>query len=111
MVNYIKKEFAEKNSPTPSLDWLNKNENDRILEIFNFIKNHATYSYFEVVRTFDNGQVILRTEHSFLASERGTILLNLEKIIKENIDKSITIWLEPVGDKSKLRSLRGMEIQ
>ena len=29
----------------------------------------------------------------------------------ESIDNGITVWLEPVGDKSKLRNLRGIEIK
>ncbi len=111
MVNYIKKEFAEEDSPTPGSSWLNKNEKDRIIEISNYIKSHDTYCHFEIVKTFDNGHVMLKTEYNFLASERGIILLSLEKILKDNIDKSLTVWLEPVGDKSKLRSLRGLEIK
>ena len=36
-------------------------------------------------------------------------ILELEEKLKL-IDKGITIWCEPVGDKSKLRKLRGVEI-
>ena len=28
--------------------------------------------------------------------------------LKRKVDNSITVWLEPVGDKSKLRNLRGI---
>ena len=31
--------------------------------------------------------------------------------MKESVDNAITIWLEPVGDKSKLRNLRGIKIK
>ena len=45
------------------------------------------------------------------ASERGILLLDLEQLLKNKIDQGITIWLEPVGDKSKLRNLRGIKIK
>ena len=38
-------------------------------------------------------------------------MLDFEESLKKNIDRGITIWLEPVGDKSKLRNLRGVEIK
>jgi hypothetical protein len=42
---------------------------------------------------------------------RGLLLLDLEKKLKDNIDNGLTVWLEPVGDKSKLRNLRGIKIK
>ena len=39
------------------------------------------------------------------------MLLELESYLKENIDKGLTVWLEPVGDRSKLRNLRGIKIK
>ena len=36
--------------------------------------------------------------------------IELEQKLKSNIDVGITIWCEPVGDKSKLRKLRGIQI-
>ena len=39
------------------------------------------------------------------------MLLDLESLIKDNIDDGISIWLEPVGDKSKLRNLRGINFK
>ena len=39
------------------------------------------------------------------------MLLDFEEELKKSIDQGITIWLEPVGDKSKLRNLRGITIK
>ena len=39
------------------------------------------------------------------------MLLDLEEKIKASIDQGITVWCEPVGDKSVLRKLRGFEIK
>ena len=44
------------------------------------------------------------------ASERGTLLLNLEAILKKEIDDGISIWHIPLGDKNSLRNLRGIEV-
>jgi hypothetical protein len=30
--------------------------------------------------------------------------------LKSAVDRGITVWCEPVGDKSKLRQLRGVKI-
>ena len=37
------------------------------------------------------------------------MLLELEEKLKSVLDKGISLWLEPVGDKSKLRNLRGIK--
>lgn len=52
---------------------------------------------------------MLKTSEDIAPNVRGLLLLNLEKKLKEYIDIGITIWLEPVGDKSKLRQLRGVQ--
>ena len=39
------------------------------------------------------------------------MLLNFEKKIKNDIDKCLTVWCDPVGDKSKLRNLRGIKLK
>ena len=90
---------------------MNLSESDRIEEIKKHLKSKQEYSYFDVIKASNNGFVTLKTELALEASKRGILLLDLEKFLKENIDYSITIWLEPIGDKSKLRNLRGIEIK
>ena len=65
----------------------------------------------KITKAEPNGNVILKIEKSIQASERGILLLDLESLLKNKIDQAITIWLEPVGDKSKLRKLRGLTIK
>lgn len=110
-MNYINKENAEKDSPYPSSNWINKDENERKSDISLFLKSELSYNNFEVVKAYDNGHVILRTEKNIQANERGMLLLKLELSLKQKIEEGITLWLEPVGDKSKLRSLRGIELK
>ena len=58
-----------------------------------------------------NTKLRKNVEKNILPNIRGPLLLDLETSLKNSIEKCITIWLEPVGDKSKLRKLRGIEIK
>ena len=111
MSNYINKKFSYQNSPKTDQNWINLTEDVRIKLISEILIKNSKYKSFEIIRAEENGNVILRIEKSIEASERGVLLLNLEEILKNTIDQGITIWLEPVGDKSKLRNLRGIEIK
>ena len=42
----------------------------------------------------------------FFLNKRGLLLLDLEEILKANIDKGLTVWFEPVGDKSKFKKIK-----
>ena len=77
------------------------------------IKMHQDFyeKDFEVIKAPDNGQIVLKIEQIIPVNERGLLLLELEEILKSVVDKGITVWCEPVGDKSKLRKLRGVEIK
>tara|TARA_B110000438_G_C15793840_1_gene641959 strand:- start:1820 stop:2206 length:387 start_codon:yes stop_codon:yes gene_type:complete len=111
MVNYINKDNSLAESPKVNLEWKQKSEKDRIKLITDKLITNPLYSTFEVVKADENAQVILRIEKSIPASKRGVMLLELEEMLKNLVDKSITIWLEPVGDKSKLRNLRGIKFK
>ena len=108
MKNLINKKFCLASSPVSSEKWKNKTEKERIIMIYEKIKFNSLYEGFEVVSADDNAQVTLKIERSIPANERGVLLLDLESLLKTSIEKAITIWLEPVGDKSKLRKLRGI---
>ena len=105
----MKKNFTSVATPTTSKDWVVKSEKDRIEMILKELKKNILYKDFEVVKAPDNGQILLRIEKIIPANVRGLLLLELEEKLKL-IDNGITLWCEPVGDKSKLRKLRGVEI-
>lgn len=111
MINYINKNTANEDSPKSSDEWLNKPEKDRINLIEIKLKENKIYEDFKVIEASKNGNVILRIEQNISPNTRGPLLLDLESLLKNSLEKSITIWLEPVGDKSKLRKLRGIEIK
>jgi len=111
MINYINKDNSLAESPKVSLEWKQKSEKERIKLITDKLIENPLYKNFEVVKAEKNAQVVLRIEKSIPASKRGVMLLELEEMLKNFVDKSITIWLEPVGDKSKLRNLRGIKFK
>ena len=51
---------------------------------------------------------LFKVLESIASNKRGLLLLELEEQLKRKVDNGITVWLEPVGDKSKLRNLRGI---
>ena len=95
----------------PSGVWLDMPEAVRRTSVSDVLDTDEIFAGFECLDVFDNGHVVLRTERIIPASVRGLLLLDLEARLKSEVDVGITVWLEPVGDKSKLRQLRGVEIK
>ena len=106
----MKKNFSKVKTPVTSQKWRKKSEESRINIISEELKKNSLYKDFEVIKAADDGQIILKIERIIPANQRGLLLLELEKKLKL-IDEGVTIWCEPVGDKSKLRKLRGVEIR
>jgi hypothetical protein len=68
-------------------------------------------SLLEIGDVRDDGQIILRFAQPVGANKRGELLLDLESKLKAKVDPGLTIWLEPLGDRSSLRRLRGIEVK
>ena len=103
------KNFSNQETPKPGEKWKRLSKDSRIEMIAKELKKNELYSGFEVVKAPDNGQIVLKIERALPANERGILLLELEEKLKSALDKGISVWLEPVGDKSKLRNLRGIK--
>ena len=106
----MKKNFSNLTTPITSQDWKRESEENRIKSVSKELKKNILYKDFEVIKAPDNGQIVLKIERIIPANERGLLLLELEGMLKSVVDKGITVWCEPVGDKSKLRQLRGVKI-
>ena len=106
----MKKNLSNEKTPITSQDWRQKSEEQRIEITSNELKKNSLYKDFEVIKAPDSGQIVLKIERIIPANERGLLLLELEERLKSKIDKGITVWCEPIGDKSKLRKLRGIKI-
>ena len=109
MNNYF--QYLTLDCPTPSEKWLSISKSDRIILIISALKTSPFNDNLKVNDTKDDGQVIVSLNNNYKPHERGTMLLDLEQFLKDKIDYSITIWLEPLGDKNSLRNLRGIEVK
>ena len=67
--------------------------------------------YIDVISANDNGYVTIQLKVSLSTRDRGGLLLDLEQSLKKAVDESLTVWLEPQADKSKLRKLRGVIVK
>tara|TARA_B100001769_G_C21999159_1_gene536944 strand:+ start:682 stop:1008 length:327 start_codon:yes stop_codon:yes gene_type:complete len=103
--------YSKSKTPITSEKWINKSEEDRKKIINNELSKNDLYKDFEILKVPNNGQIVFKIERIISAKERGLLLLELEEKLKIEIDKGITVWCEPIGDKSKLRKLRGIEIK
>ena len=107
----MSKSFSNSATPITGEKWKGLKKDNRIEMITDELKKNKLYEGFEVVEVPDNGQIVLKIERSIPANERGLLLLELEEKLKFAVDKGISVWCEPVGDKSKLRNLRGIEFK
>ena len=104
------KNFASEKTPTTTKFWKNLDDKNRKKLIINEISKIDELKDFEVSQVLSDGQIIFRVTKSIPSNKRGNILLDLEERLKKNVDIGLTVWFEPVGDKSKLRNLRGIKI-
>ncbi len=96
-------------SPVTSSAYKKLNQDARKKLIYSAIPNSLNDWSLQVVECQDDGSVYFSC--SLLpVCERGRILLDLEFSLKEKIDPGITVWLSPLGDRSALRKLRGVNI-
>ena len=102
--------FSNIDSPKPGVDWIAKSESERVWELKLFFDNMSDYKDIRVVNAQNNGHVVIAIDYTIPANKRGLFLLSLEEKLKESFDPAVTLWCEPVGDKSKLRALRGVQI-
>ena len=102
--------FANIASPVSGEKWRDITKEKRIDLITNAIQNFTSNVSIRVVEANKSGQVSLIINDIVSASERGPLLLDLETYLKFNIDNGITVWHAPIGDKSSLRNLRGIEV-
>jgi len=105
--------YASAITPTPAPRWTGMAEADRLALVTQVIESSPldTKANLEAVSTKEDGQVIVRFRQPVGPAERGTVLLDLEAYLKEQVDQGITVWLEPLGDKNSLRKLRGIEVK
>ena len=105
------KNYSKENTYVTNEKWTNLSPENQKEAIEKELKKENYFNDFEVFSTSKDGQIVLKIKKSIPSNVRGMILLDLEEKLKKNIDMGLTVWLEPVGDKSKLRNLRGIKIK
>ena len=110
MINGIDVSFSNVPSPVPSDDWVSLTIGERIDLINKSIQNFSLNVDIDVVEANKGGQVSVIINDTLSADERGPLLLGIEEFLKLNVDNGITVWHVPIGDKSSLRKLRGIEV-
>jgi len=110
VTNGIDVSFSDVPSPVPSDDWVSLTIGERIDLIKKSIQNFSLNVDIDVVEANKGGQISVIINDTLSADERGPLLLDLEEFLKLNVDNGITVWHAPIGDKSSLRNLRGIEV-
>jgi hypothetical protein len=104
-------QYLHLDSPISSDKWLSISKVERLELIELILVNSLFINEIKVLDTKDDGQVIVSLNKTISPHQRGTLLLDLEELLKDKLDNSITVWLEPLGDKNSLRNLRGIEVK
>lgn len=114
MNNGIDINFSNTASPIPGYDWTNLTADKRIRlvekSIQDFSRDIDVSIDLDIVEASEGGQISVSINDALSAAERGSLLLDMEDFFKLNVDGGITVWHSPIGDKSSLRNLRGIEV-
>jgi hypothetical protein len=105
--------FANVETAVPGAEWAGLTECQRVDRIMSALQASQEQFLFrvDVISAKVDGQVIVHMKNSLPANQRGTFLLDLEEYIKVSVDEALSVWLEPFGDRSSLRNLRGIEVK
>jgi len=104
--------LASVDSPKTSAKWVNASLAERMAMTRKVIKQNDTFAPIVSVSEANvDGQLVVQLLTPMGPEKRGTILLDLEQELKDSVDQGLTVWLEPLGDKSSLRNLRGIEVK
>ena len=105
--------YANSDTPRPSENWARFSDAERLALVRQTIFTSLSDSrdVLIVAEAKSDGQVIVSLTQPVSAARRGTLLLDFEEFLKEKIDPGLVVWLEPLGDRSSLRNLRGIEVK
>jgi hypothetical protein len=103
--------YSTAETPVPGNEWITSSQNERMELVRNAWKEIEKYSNLTVIDCRSNGEVFVEMKEPMSSNQRGTFLLDAEQVLKKQVDEALTIWLEPLGDKSTLRNLRGIKVK
>lgn len=99
------------NCPKVGEHYENLSDEEKKKKIREELRLNDLEDVFKVSSLGKDGYIFVELLQELGAERRGSALLDLEIILKENIDQGITVWCEPLGDKNSLRKLRGITIK
>jgi hypothetical protein len=109
-MNFTEHSIAE--TPAPGEGWRTLPATIRLDRIRATLASEPRFSeHLEAVDARQDGEIILRFVTPVGAGQRGGLLLDFESRIKDAIDRGLHVWLEPLGDRSSLRRLRGILVK
>ena len=103
--------YATAETPVPGNEWISSSQNERMDLVRNAWKEIEKYLNLTVINCRSNGEGFVEMKEPMSSNQRGTFLLDAEQVLKKQVDEALTIWLEPLGDKSTLRNLRGIKVK
>lgn len=104
-------EFFDVESPRPANQWIEMGNKRRLELVVEVTEASDFKGIVRPVSALPTGFIYVELTSPLRASDRGLKLREFESLLKSSIDESLTVWCEPVGDKSALRKLRGIEVK
>jgi hypothetical protein len=84
---------------------------ERLTLISSVTSSSAHKNIVKPVSALSSGFIYVELISPLTPAERGIKLRDYEALLKSEIDEGLTVWCEPVGDKSALRKLRGIQVK
>jgi len=109
MNNYF--ELMDIDTPSVNLVWVEMNYAERLSKVATELEKDSSWNNIIIKSCNPSGQVFIELAVPMPSNCRSTIILDFELALKKSIDDAITVWNEPLGDKSSLRRLRGVVVK
>ena len=105
--------YATAVTPTPGHAWRQLSDGERVALVNDTVAGRmaSLNKMLVIAEAKPDGQVIVSLLEPVPADRRGALLLDLEEMLKQAVDPGLAVWLEPLGDRSSLRNLRGIEVK
>lgn len=104
-------EFFNTPTPKPGIKWLQLSDLQRKELINSILTELGKNSRIRCTRALVSGEVFFEIIESILVTERLNFFLDLEFELKRLVDSALYVSCEPLGDKSSLRNLRGIQVK
>lgn len=103
--------FFDVETPLPTKQWIELGDTERLELVARMTETSDFKEFVKPVLALPTGFVFVELTLPIRAADRGLKLREYESLLKSSLDESLTVWCEPVGDKSALRKLRGIEVK